>query len=180
MTEPADLTRLRELFGELFGLEEHDTQLPLQLLVNMYRTRLRSPMEKLLQEAAVGVRGARDARSANWRSAVMQHMHLILNERYPGLQGGGLFGSSEAVVNFYADSDDFDLSDIQERLDFGRQTLFGTALYENAQQWNPEEPLLMVSLLSVDGAPLTTIATALEIELGLDPAVRQLVLDYGR
>jgi hypothetical protein len=83
-----DSTRGRELLMRIMGAAEEDANLPLTVLANVYRARLRAPLEKLAETYGGHVQDP-------WaRASKVVHM---VEERWPALTDGMLFEQVERL-----------------------------------------------------------------------------------
>jgi hypothetical protein len=172
MSALADYPTLRGLLVEMLALVELDTQLPLTILINLHRRELRAPLEnieRLLPEVY-------DEQTASG----LQPVQEMMRQRWPGIRGK-LYDTSARLVKLASDLAWSEREVGPEELaGYAPSPLVRRMLEHSRGDWYPYETPALLHRLTWAGADLSVMSLMLEIELGLSPEVRQMLLELTR
>jgi hypothetical protein len=164
----SDYPKASKVLLRLMGVGRHDREMPLPILINMYRSQLRFPLMGLLPLAS---------RSSS-KHYMVYEVKRKLGDRYPKLRYGTIFQNSTA------------LNEVQERSELitpagsrqlGEAEMALRKFYMDADfEWGVQEPLVLLYALSLPGTPVEPLLQALEIELGLDRQVERMIHKHAR
>jgi hypothetical protein len=163
----ADTPMFEALLAELCGLDEQDMQLPLPVLVNLHRARLRAPLRGLSVYAGELPLDTREG---------VRTLQDRLQETY-GLEGGLL--ETQEVLDLYGFVDN--------RNPWGLADANGTGLTEAEEylieaadaDWLSFDPLVWLCFLAYPGLVGTDAFRLIEAELGVQPAAHRMILDMA-
>jgi hypothetical protein len=168
MAKLADYPLTGALLRELCQLEAADEAMPLTILVNVYRGRLREPLAgltRLFMESYL----TQTAETAKW-------LNDLVRERY-GVDGellqldddlAGLF--TLAIVDEYPWNAVVEDEPEEEKAEL---------LWAARDNWFSYDPIALLTYLTHPGIPLVPLAAVLERELELLPTAAEMVLAFA-
>jgi hypothetical protein len=159
----ADYPLTRALLMRLLGLGPEDAQLPLELLVNLHRVQLRTPLQ------VAGRLGSAEGTPAKYGRG-----GSLLGRRFPPLRDGYLFMADDALAGVRHDAQGT-AAWFAERVAYRGDRVCEALLVETGvlvgNGYAPWSPALYLHELTLGPASLTYGLTSLEIALGLHPVV---------
>jgi hypothetical protein len=168
----SDHPRIRVFLARLLQLNELDAQLPLEILVNLHRTRLRAPLETLSWLE----RRQPPGMPRQWA------IENLVGERYPLLRGGKIWAEN-AVYHATQQRHDMERRHLLNRqLDKLVQGLPPTiaGLLDNANQsFMPYEPMSLCYMLTLPSGLFEAHCELLELALDIDPQIETILLELA-
>lgn len=160
--------RAHELLMRIMGVDGEDADVPLPVLVNLHRGRLRAPLERLDQ-----LYGGH-AQSPWMRASLIVYK---VEQRWPSLKDGEIFGTDVLLANLAKKLPTYDGADIKQ-VTRNPNPAIAELLRMARGGWTCLEPLVLLHELTHQGmgAPeLDIYERLLARELELDPAVIELI-----
>jgi hypothetical protein len=180
MPELEELPRVQALLVELLQLEDEDLQLPLPILMNLHRVHLNAPLDGLgTLIAADPVAKLQYAQLSELGNQAL----ALLNERYPSLGDGRIFERCRKLtemVQTHRRSREFSINLnelLARRLD---GELRAQLIHVASRAWSPLEPLVLLHATTLSDVVPLAVLQELEIELGLSPEVRTMILEMAQ
>jgi hypothetical protein len=168
---------LQALLAELLGLNELDAQLPLPILINLHRPQLRAPLENLAAIAGDSWRTHDD-----YLDVVPRLVQRQVHDRWPALRNGdawrGLHELDELTRLTEGEISNLSHTEFLQRAGNPEPRVV-KLLQESLIDWRCYDPLYELHMLAWPQSQRDAICQLLEIELGLTPETRELILAYG-
>jgi hypothetical protein len=175
MSELTSYPRVHGLLCEFLQLEEADTQLPLTVLVNLHRARLRAPLRGL-----GGLTVDRFSRSAA-NALFVVTAAAVFGELYPQLASGELFKHDDELADAQRPLSGPNRQAVEQQLrDFGLNEDEKVLIKYSYLSWRGYDHLVQLHRLTWDVHHQPTLLAVLERELALSPEVRHSVLEIGQ
>jgi hypothetical protein len=165
------------LLLEVMGIAPEDAQLPLQVLINLHRERLRAPLEALAETCG-----------GNELNPYLRAQHALAEtkERWPELEDGSVFDKDEQLnlildelENVNSPVDERNAEDIARHPSPTAQAL----LRMDRLGWQCCEPLILLHQLThrdIEPHLMALHVGLLERELELDPAVEDMIRTFAQ
>jgi hypothetical protein len=170
--------QLHALLCALLQLSDEDTQLPLPVIINIHRAQLRAPLEQLVSlaspsEHARSVFGNHNAimqAVASYVSLEWPELNSDLYIKQPGLVD--ITGRLEKRFESLPDDDflDYAGSPSEDVLEI---------IYGCLADFRAYDPIYLLHQLTWRNAELNLVAWVLELELGVNPQVRESILQLA-
>jgi hypothetical protein len=166
MSESPDHPHVRALLGELLQLDEQDRELPLTVLINLHRTQLRAPLERVPQLGREDIGRALKLLAARW----------------PVLTDGQLYRQQPRLLQLreaHVRQPEWYMDRLITRPDLDgllNILLIGTGL---SHGWDECTSAVLLYELTLGEIVRDSALETLELALGLHPAVGQSLVELA-
>jgi hypothetical protein len=158
---------------DFLGLDPMDAKLPLEVLINLHRMRVRGPFNIL---PYVG------ARTHGWqRDRLDTTVHRLMDRRFLALRGGRLFRENKALfIERMMWGARFERVVLEPVMASGNEAhdwllIDYARSWQNPRDWRSWDPALLLYAVAAGGEARDIALPQLELELGTDPTVSKML-----